>query len=134
MLNKYKEWIDKNYPTRESAVTNCHYACEKMKEVFPELKIVAGWINGAEHWWCKDPNGEVVDPTFAQYQLNNPRYREFKPGDSVRVGKCMECGNDIYQEVQELEGPRVNFCDAECEGIYARAWEREMREEELRRK
>lgn len=40
-----------------------------MVEAFPELKRVRGhyhcpWLSKAQpHWWCVDPDGNIVDPT-----------------------------------------------------------------------
>lgn len=131
MENKYQEWIDKNYPTWESAISDCGNAVQKMKEVFPELEVKAGWISGSEHWWCVDPQGNIVDPTLVQYigrGIKPPfHYKEFQPGMLVRVGRCMNCGDDIYKQVQTLEGNRVSICSNACERAYIKYVEGECR-------
>lgn len=122
---KYAKWIRKNYPTRISALAVCQGATAKMVEAFPELKRVPGHVYTVHfgrraHWWCETPDGSVVDPTAAQFEdAFMLEYHPFEPGQEVRVGRCMNCGDDIDAVVQELgkqpEGLySTTFCDKEC--------------------
>ena len=44
-------------------------------------------------------------------------YLEFSPGDLVRVGKCMQCGSEIWEAVESLDGPAIHkyVCSDACE-------------------
>jgi hypothetical protein len=117
----YEGWIAEHYSTLGSAVGACSVATNKMVKAFPELVKVAGWCNGHEHYWCVAPDGTVVDPTARQftdvlgsYRYPELHYRAWEPGDKVRVGRCMNCGDDIYKEVQSLDGTRYCVCSDEC--------------------
>jgi len=90
-----------------------------MQEAFPELRRVAGFVGAQEHFWCVSPTGEIVDPTAGQFRAEPKAddYREFQPGDEVRVGKCMNCGEPIYAKVESLDNPKHHrsACSHECE-------------------
>lgn len=118
-MKPYDEWIKTNYPTRLEAVGMCGTATRRMCEAFPELARVAGWLSGRDHWWCVTPDGSIVDPTRVQYDFDGGDYRVFQPGDEVRVGKCMNCGEDIYRSVDCLEGAREIICSDECHASYS---------------
>ena len=124
MENKYRIWIT-NYITANNGIVygRCVDASKKMVADFPELKVVPGFIETSyttdEHCWCVTSDGEIIDPTRAQYQGQLIlEYRAFKPGDRVRVGKCMECGEIITMAVQSLEVPTLAphhpFCSIDC--------------------
>jgi formylmethanofuran dehydrogenase subunit E len=84
---------------------------------------VAGFANGMEHFWCETADGEVVDPTVGQFEGLAVEYRPFEPGDEVRVGKCMNCGEPIYASVERLDDPRHHrtFCDENCQRSFCAA-------------
>jgi hypothetical protein len=115
MKSKYKEWIDKNYPTYQSALAQCVKACKDMVIVFPELKTTNGFAHFIHcepraHWWCKDPEGNIVDPTAHQFPkyLGSPimDYEEIDDNHPARMyaqAKCMNCG-EYYYETPELRG------------------------------
>lgn len=117
----YEEWIIDWARRRDGHVAHrCVEATLEMVEAFPELRRVAGWCSHAggvtEHFWCQAPDGTIVDPTAAQFQAIEG-YREFQPGDEVRVGRCMNCGSGIYAAVESLQDPkhRRSACSDECE-------------------
>jgi hypothetical protein len=90
-----------------------------MREAFPELQEVRGHVTTAwgkdGHVWLVDPDGAIVDPTAGQYPYV-AAYDPWKPGDEVCVGKCMNCGCQIWEAVQSLEGvKRRDTCGAACE-------------------
>jgi len=113
----YKSWIEENYGTLEASMGRCKEACEHMKSVFPELQITNGFVTlafvGAPqmHWWLKDPEGNIVDPTKYQYCTPAIEYEEINddhPARNYRRAKCMNCG-EYYYEI----GPVMH--NAQCE-------------------
>lgn len=134
-----EEWI-RDYVSRKTQdgkltprilVGSCGAACKEMAAVFPNFTIVPGWActsddedDGYEHVWCVDESGTIYDPTKAQFNEPIAHYRPWKPGDTVRTGKCMNCGWDIYRAVQSLECPSGHdyVCGLEC----AEALERDL--------
>ena len=114
----YAEWIAAYVERTPNLYGKCVSATLEMVEVFPELKRIAGWADEVEHFWCVTPTGEIVDPTAAQFAgPGGIEYREFKPGDEVRVGRCMNCGDSIYRAVPALDDPSyaTSICSDECE-------------------
>lgn len=116
MDRKYKKWIDENYPTGLSCLGKCFQATEKMKEAFPELIRTNGFVHipGLDepriHWWMKDSNGFVIDPTAFQYPYyagaSISSYEEFEDDHPARKHprlKCMNCGEYFYAS-PELNG------------------------------
>jgi hypothetical protein len=117
MDERYAEWI-KTWLTSNRAYGNCARATEEMVKAFPELRRVPGFVfdgrwGQREHWWCVAPDGTIVDPTASQFPVLF-NYREYKEGDEVRVGKCMDCGDDLYGQ----PGGERYFCDSRCEERY----------------
>jgi len=67
----YQLWIIENVSPTE-AIGNCSMWVIVMKQAFPELKIVKGYVkntftNNAYHEYLIAPNGSIVDPTRAQF-------------------------------------------------------------------
>ena len=120
-MDKHKSWIEKHYPTYESAYGKCQEAVLMMWKDFPELTQVRGvylcpqW-GQREHWWLMDANGGIVDPTVVQFpSRGRARYvaeTDFKT-EGIRVvrGRCPDCGSDLYKSGQ-------SFCGEECERSY----------------
>ena len=86
----------------------------------PSSIIVPGFVytdwGRREHFWLKDQSGEVVDPTASQFNIIL-EYEEWKPGMSVKVGRCMNCGQDIFFEPQSLGEDRDidrSICSDRC--------------------
>lgn len=129
-MNRYEEWIDAFLAERKGYVRgDCASATLQMARAFPELKRVAGHVRVRdrfyetiqEHFWCVDPDGQIVDPTEAQFQTVL-EYIPWSPDKEVRVGRCVNCGIDIYAKVPSLDEPghTRNFCDDPgCEVEYA---------------
>lgn len=67
------------------------------------------------HAWLVDAIGNVVDPTRDQFP-GPIEYEEWKPGDVVRVGKCMNCGEEIWEPVESLgeTPPQKSVCSLKC--------------------
>ena len=115
----YDEWITDFVSNQRVIRGACGRAVNEMVEAFPELKRVAGWVLFAggcsEHFWCVAPDGAIVDPTASQFN-SELHYQEFQPGDEVRVGRCMNCGDGIYAKVGRLDDRSVarSVCSPEC--------------------
>ena len=84
----------------------CQGACNEMLLVFPELKKVRGHYNGISHWWCVDPDGNIVDPTAKQFSPGGT-YTEYHGPDPV--GKCINCGEWVW--TMEFSS---SACSEEC--------------------
>jgi hypothetical protein len=117
----YAAWITEWVANQRLIRGRCASATTEMVETFPELKRVAGWVYGAktaptEHFWCVSPDGSIVDPSASQF-AGELTYREFRPGDSVCVGRCMNCGDYIYAQVERLDNAshRQRVCSDACE-------------------
>ncbi len=122
---RYVEWIDAYKASVNSVTGRCSSATKEMQAAFPELKRVAGFVTtfmGAqlEHFWLMTEAGEIVDPTVSQFPGGVLEYRAFQPLDEVRVGRCMECGDDIYAALQSLDDTpqRRSICSDECEAAF----------------
>ena len=97
----------------------CREMSDKAAAADPTLTIVRGWYDdpvwGAqEHWWCKRPDGTIVDPTAAQFPTGGvvSLYREF-----AGMFPCAECG----EEFAEGDGYDV-CCSGECYGRMVGVW------------
>lgn len=109
MEPKYQEWINgwlAKHPA--GGYATCKEATAEMVKAFPELTRVAGHVDSAwgkrAHWWCVAAEGIIVDPTQAQFPESSwLTYEKWEPGMEVRVGKCMNCGAEIWKPVQSLE-------------------------------
>ena len=119
-VKKYQVWID--HYVSESKVLNgaCGSATLKMAAQFPELKRVPGHVRlvsggSPEHWWCETPDGQILDPTVGQWAEAPIEYVPWRPGDLVRMGRCMNCGESIYGRPESLDGHRKTCCSDECE-------------------
>ena len=118
-MSAYDQWIA-DFISKQRVIRGaCGRAVNEMAKAFPELKCVAGWVTFSggctEHFWCGAPDGSIVDPTASQFR-KPLRYQEFQPGDEVRVGRCMNCGDGIYAQVQRLDDRSVarSVCSPEC--------------------
>lgn len=98
----------------------CHEIAFEMAGVFDDLRLVTGHVYCPEpwgkrgHWWLVDLDGAIVDPTAGQFTCGIDRYEEYADGDPVRLGACMNCGEDIWGP----PGPRPTFCGGVCEATY----------------
>ena len=66
--NTYGNWIETNYPDKESCVNKCNEAVSAMTEYFSDLTVQVGRANGVYHCWCKCAEGNIVDPTSLQFE------------------------------------------------------------------
>jgi hypothetical protein len=120
MIPIYGNWIE-TWLESNAAYGNCKRAAEAMAEQFPELTVVCGYVETnygrRDHFWLKDFKGDLIDPTISQFQWVL-EYEEFKPNKTwVRVGKCMNCGEDILRKIQSLDEMVYvgSACSSACE-------------------
>lgn len=99
MKEQYKVWIQDNV---DEPYGNCYSFSVKMQEVFPELTLVRGhyycpvW-GERQHWWLTDPDGDVVDPTAAQFPSTGiGHYEPWDENQPEPTGKCPNCGGLVY--------------------------------------
>lgn len=126
MNHKYQRWVDNQVGPYTRGM--CGKCTEQMTQRFPELKRCSGWAIDAcgqmyEHYWCETEDGEIVDPTVSQFLFKIVTYRYFVPGDVIKVGKCLECGQHIFGKVQDPRDPQpelvggarsMTVCSDEC--------------------
>lgn len=116
---KYAKWVSDFLSTHTPQGT-CQSATEKMQKAFPELRRVRGHIVCASwgeraHWWLETADGKIVDPTESQFPTIYC-YEEYREGDIVKIGKCMNCGTTIMG--LPVEAPKT-MCSSECYTAFA---------------
>lgn len=93
---------------------------------FPELRMQAGFFGAdptgpdvmpdfsyVEHWWCVTPDGEIVDPTRAQFGDSTGQYWPYDENvHKIQIGRCINCGDYIYG--LKKDGP-ASVCGLDCE-------------------
>lgn len=74
MTKKYREWIEATVPTIHYARGRCVTVAKSMQFLFPELRLCKGYyIEPGKtikhpHWWLKNMEGAVIDPTIIQFE------------------------------------------------------------------
>ncbi len=98
----YDEWIMAHYATPEAAYGHCDKATQEMVSVFPELRRVRGhyycmvW-GERQHWWLVTADGEIVDPTAAQFPSGGHGvYEPWVEGTEEPSGRCPNCSGYVY--------------------------------------
>jgi hypothetical protein len=102
MSEQYDLWISEHYGSHEKAYGACAEATLAMQRAFPELTRVRGhyyclaW-GERQHWWLTDADGQIVDPTAAQFpSAGHGIYEPWIEGADEPTGKCPNCGGLIY--------------------------------------
>ncbi len=111
MKTKYKKWISENVT---QVLGRCAEITLQMQEVFPELTRVRGHYHcliwgKREHWWLTAPDGEIVDPTVAQFPSLGEYVEHTGPEPT---GMCPNCGEYCY------DGHTV--CSYQCGDEYSK--------------
>lgn len=123
MKREYKKWIESHVPTREAAYGNCAEFSKVMAKDFPELTIAKGFVHcplwgQREHWWLRDEDGIIVDPTAHQFpgtgMIDYEELDKDHPAMNHPRNKCMNCGEVFYNI-------RRGVCSDEC-GIELDKW------------
>ncbi len=124
MIKKYKDWIE-TWLTSNNPYGKCAEATLSMQKEFPELIRVRGHYYDAiwgerEHWWLKTKDGEIVDPTAAQFPTKGilGDYEEWEEGREEPIGKCMNCGEYCF----ESKGGSHHACSKRCHRILIRSF------------
>ena len=100
---------------------NCYGKCKEyvdyISDRIPELEKVRGFYHcplwgKRQHWWLKDKDGNIFDPTVSQFPSKGiGTYEEYDPEIHLTpIGKCLNCGDLIY----ESKGYGDSACDEEC--------------------
>ena len=93
--------------------------CKEMAEAAcsqnPDLTLVRGFYHDPfygkeQHWWTKDKNGNIVDPTAKQFPIGGIKefYEEFD-GNC----ECSNCGETFKEEDGTFES-NYAFCSGSC--------------------
>ena len=91
----------------------CKEFCEALIKEDPTLTIARGYYFDFEwgeqsHWWCKKPDGTIVDPTKDQFPSKGMgTYEEFKG-----TFKCSECRKEIAEQHGIIMGNYIVCSDA----------------------
>jgi len=98
--------------------------CKKMSEELVKqnntLTLVRGyyhepiWGTKEQHWWCKKPDGVIIDPTKSQFPSGG--IAEFYEEFNGKV-ECSECGEEKDEEEMSHNG-RYSFCSNQCHGRF----------------
>lgn len=126
MKAEYIEYIQRHHSRYEDCYGKCQQAAKAMQHQFPELRIALGHVETAlwglrEHAWLVTADGEIVDPTAKQFP-GILSYDEWKPGGEIEVGRCMNCGETIYEAVQSIEDVEPkSICSDECAESFRRS-------------
>lgn len=117
----YSAWIAAYLERRNGCVLGeCHRGTAEMQTAFPELKQIRGHVYTLSwgkrgHVWLEAPDGTIVDPTASQFPVILS-YEPWVPGCTVRVGKCMNCGEEIWEALESLEHVVERcVCSDECD-------------------
>jgi hypothetical protein len=116
---QYQKWAERFAQSHDGILLGtCREAVTAMVKDFPELREVLGHVEcmwgRRGHAWAMDASGEIVDPTRAQFP-GPVTYEPWAPGKTVRVGRCMNCGDEIWREVFDLgQVPPECVCSDEC--------------------
>lgn len=99
----------------------CKEYCQELAITNPSLEIVRGfyhepiWNTKEQHWWCKTPEGKIVDPTVKQFpswqmaeQSPEMFYEEFDG-----ICECDNCGKRIPEAEARFDSNYV-FCSTRC--------------------
>lgn len=93
----------------------CKNECEKLLAAQPELTIVKGWYDcpywgRQEHWWLKDKDGEIIDPTVKQFPTrgDGAEYIEY-----AGMYPCEHCGKETKEDALVRDGHH-HYCSGEC--------------------
>ena len=93
----------------------CKEYCEELMDNDSSLTLVRGYYHcpmwgKQEHWWCKDSDGNIVDPTVNQFPTKGAaaEYEEFNG-----LIECANCGKEVTEEEAIFES-NYGFCSGTC--------------------
>lgn len=98
----------------------CKEFSEELCRENSDLTLVRGFYHcpiwGKQaHWWCKDKDGNIVDPTKLQFPSGGiiEFYEEFDGNV-----ECSNCGKSMKEEDVSFAEGKYAFCSGECYGIF----------------
>jgi hypothetical protein len=96
----------------------CKELAEKAVVEDPTLRLVRGYYycpitnREEQHWWTVDPDGNIYDPSCAQFPSRGAgEYEEF-----TGVVTCEVCGVGMVEEEALFQGSHI-VCRGGCYGI-----------------
>ena len=97
----------------------CKEFCEEILNKNPSLKLVRGhyycpiWNTNEPHWWLKDKDGNIIDPTAKQFGSKGAgEYVEFNG-----LVNCSECNKEMQEHEASYESNYI-FCSTKCQMIF----------------
>ena len=119
MNTDHRAWIAVHVGNKpEDAYGHCAWATLAMLVAFPDLIRVRGqyvcpiW-GERDHWWLTTPEGQIVDPTAAQFPSRGTGdYVPWIEGTPEPTGMCPNCGENCYDG--------HTCCSDSCNSAYAR--------------
>ena len=113
MKVEYQLWIGLHLLLwDETHLGTCQPVCRAMQTSFPELALVRGHYHCPEwgrrgHWWLLTPDGEVIDPTVAQFPSGGSgEYEKWDESKPEPTGGCHNCGVEVFNN--------ASFCSDKC--------------------
>ncbi len=112
---RYQEYLKSLEMTYLKAYGNCEPVCRKMKDKFPELKLIRGhyYCDGwgkRMHWWLLSSDGKIIDPTAIQFPSNGTgAYELWDESHPEPTGMCPNCGDYVFDS---------RTVHPECEGAF----------------
>lgn len=98
----------------------CHELASQLQEIHPELRLERGHYfcparaGGQPHWWCRAPDGTVIDPTADQFaSAGTGAYVALDAQAPEPRGRCLYCGELVYLRADSL-------CDSSCAEAFGR--------------
>lgn len=97
----------------------CKEYSQELVDNDPSLTLVRGyyfcpiWRNEEPHWWVKDANGNIIDPTKAQFPSNG--YGIYEEFDGYV--NCSNCGKELKEDEASFES-NYCFCSYSCHGQF----------------
>ena len=94
----------------------CKELSEELCTKDETLTLVKGWYHcpiwgPQEHWWCKKPDGTIVDPTAKQFPSKG--IGEYEEYNGVLI--CEYCGTQV-QEKDAYSVEHHVYCSYKCYG------------------
>lgn len=113
---------ERKFPAEDSESANylqyrgkCKEMSETLAALLPGLTVTKGWYHcpiwntREEHWWCKDAEGKIFDPTKDQFPSRGMGdYEEFQG-----VFTCEQCKTPVKEEDVVMCGNYV-VCSHRC--------------------
>jgi hypothetical protein len=93
----------------------CKQYVDKLIEENPKLVAVRGFYHcpvwgKQQHWWAKDEDGKIIDPTVKQFPTKGicAEYEEFDG-----YFECENCGKSVHEEEAYFVEHHI-YCCSRC--------------------